>query len=168
MNARNLVNLISKNNIKVISVDYLHVNNTIHFTKYQIVDTIFYFFNSNEALSLDITDCEKYDIHNNILDIKLNKIYQEKFIQLFDDDIGHFGQFSFAGFDLMIRRYHKLDAMEIMVNEKEYVLHVSQLILNSAGFMLYSEPTHLSVIVPMYTIKNVYSIDTYKIIIKTF
>ncbi|ONI40841.1 hypothetical protein AN639_04230 [Candidatus Epulonipiscium fishelsonii] len=167
MNGIQLLNLISTSNINVISVNYLHVNKTIYFTNYQILGTIFYFFNENEGVSLDLTHYETHNVQNNVLNIKLSKLYQERFIQLFDDSDEHIGQLSFSGFNLMSMRYHKLNAMELMINDKDYVLHVSQIVLNSAGVMIYLEPDQLSVIVPMYMIEEIYSIDTYKIIMRT-
>ncbi|ONI43992.1 hypothetical protein AN640_05920 [Candidatus Epulonipiscium fishelsonii] len=170
MNSQELIDIISKNNITKLSVNYLKLIETLEFKGYSNVGNLFYFYSENidTGLTIDLQHYEEYKIEGNILEIKLNMIYQEKNIQMFSSKIGYFGQFTFAGMSRMLHRFHSLDAFEVLIDGKEYLLHESLMKLNRAGFAVCDINDIIEKIIPMYTICEAYSLDNTKLTFNTY
>ncbi|ONI40842.1 hypothetical protein AN639_04235 [Candidatus Epulonipiscium fishelsonii] len=170
MNAQELMNLISKNDFKKISVNYLKVIETLDFKGYSNVGDLFYFYSEDNTmgLTLDLQHYEEHKIECNTLEIKLNMIYQEKSIQMFSSKIGYFGQFTFAGMSNMMHKFHSLDAFEVLIDGKEYLLHESLMKLNRSGFAICDMNDIVEKILPMYTIYEAYSLDNTKLTFNTY
>ncbi len=100
MNANEFIGLLENNpQITTITVKFLRIWQSINFTAYSNVGNIFYIYQKKyeDGVAFDLEHYKGHEIIGHTLEISIGMLYQEKFIQLFQSDIGHFGHFSLRG-----------------------------------------------------------------------
>ncbi|OOO00506.1 MAG: hypothetical protein ATN35_07015 [Epulopiscium sp. Nele67-Bin004] len=173
MKAKDLIELLNTHKeITTISVKFFRITQSVEYKGFTNVGEIFNFYNQVDAdgVSFDLQHYKGHTIIGNTLQIQIGMVYQEKFVQLFSSKpgVGHFGQFSFSGLLMMMHRYHGLDVFEITIDGNESVQHESRVRMNHTGFSIINEKFQPRIIVPMYTIREIYTLDTTKITIHTY
>ncbi len=171
MNNIDLVNLLENHKeITTVTVKFLRITQSVTYTTYTYVGDIFYFYKDREldGVCVDLKHYQEHTIKGHVLEITISMLYQEKFIQLFHSELGHYGQVSCSGMLAVMRKFHTLDAFEITIDGQTISLHETQMRMNHARIAIVDTNDIPIKFIPMYTIQELTLLDYTKLTINTY